>query len=257
VLPRRVGDNVKRMLGLPKTYLNHDWSILSSIGPVYSQHIIVDVGSHHGWFYHCWKDWCPDVEVHAFEPDGSACQTAQKLYGGRENNIYINQLGLGETEKTEQYYVFENSLVSSSVLKPDKKTWDSIAYETGPITSKSIRLTTLEKYCTENSLRSIYLLKIDVQGYEMAVLKGCNRMLEGTDHIFIESAIEPLYEKASRFTEVADFLLNSGFHLVSMRAWHRGNNRLIETDMLFRRNGLEGPIDKSIERTIEQLVPVK
>ena len=53
-------------------------------------------------------------------------------------------------------------------------------------------------------------LKIDVQGYEMHVLRGAQRSLTQIDHIFVELAVRPLYHGAARFTEVFDFLTLTG-----------------------------------------------
>jgi hypothetical protein len=39
---------------------------------------------------------------------------------------------------------------------------------------------------------------------------------------------------------------------MGLRTWHRGNHVLMETDMLFRRNGLETGIDESVVKVTEQ-----
>jgi hypothetical protein len=96
-------------------------------------------------------------------------------------------------------------------------------------------------------------MKIDVQGFEMKVLEGAKLMLPLTDYIFVEAGIVPFYEGAPRFTDVYEFLDCEGFHLMAMRAWHRGNHKLMETDMLFRRNDLLTPIDTGVVRVMEYI----
>jgi hypothetical protein len=46
---------------------------------------------------------------------------------------------------------------------------------------------------------------------------------------------------------------SQGFHLMHMRAWHRGNLVLVETDMIFRRNGLEPAIRTDVDRFYVEL----
>jgi len=43
---------------------------------------------------------------------------------------------------------------------------------------------------------------------------------------------------------VHEFMTEQGFHLMDLRAWHRGNRVLMETDMLFRRNELAPTVDE-------------
>jgi FkbM family methyltransferase len=247
---------VKRLARRPDTKLHADWNILSSIGPIRAPHVVIDAGSYHGWFFHCWKDWCPQAVVHAFDADTEACRRAVELYGGPENDIHMNCAALFSSLGEIEFNMFEASRVSSSIYKPRDSVWSAIRYSTGPIESRTVKTITVDHYCKQEGISSIYLLKIDVQGSELELLKGAEGTLENIDHILVESGIETLYRSAPRFTEIADFLLDKDFHLMNMRAWHRGNEKLIETDMLFRRNGLEGEIDESFERTYVQFCNV-
>ena len=141
--------------------------------------------------------------------------------------------------------------MSNSFLQPVESTWKEIDYHTGAISKRVVEVTTLDDYAKE--IASIYLLKIDVQGFELEVLKGAIETLKKTDHIFVEAGIRPLYQGAPRFTDVYDFLADRGFHLMAMRAWHRGNRVLVETDMLFRRDELMPPTSSEVERVVEQI----
>jgi hypothetical protein len=69
----------------------------------------------------------------------------------------------------------------------------------------------------------------------------------------VETGIVPFYEGAPRFTDIYEFLSQRGFHLMAMQAWHRGNHKLMETDMLFRRDDLLLPIDDRVGKVMERL----
>ncbi|MEB3255141.1 MAG: FkbM family methyltransferase [Synechococcaceae cyanobacterium] len=247
ILPPQARRSLKRLLGMPETRLHPDWSILSIIGPCNTPHTVLDIGAHAGWFLHCWLDWCPEATVHGFEPFPASFSKANGLYGG-DPRVHLHQLAVGSESGRLSFNHLTDSRVSNSFLEPDKQAWESIAYETGEIEKIEVPIVTLDEFCTHNNIGDIFLIKIDVQGFEIEVLKGALSVLPRVSHILVESAIEPLYLGSPRFSDVFAFLTAQGFHLASLRAWHRGNHKLMETDLLFRRNGLEGPIDPNASR---------
>lgn len=252
LVPSKWKTAVKHRLGMPLTRLHPHWKILEPIGPVAERHVILDVGSHHGWFFHCWKDWCPSAVVHAFDADPEAAARSAELYGS-DPDIHVHNRGVGRTPGTLQFHVLEGSRVSSSFLMPNAGTWREIDYHTGPISHRDVEVITLDDFATAERLDDVYLMKIDVQGFELEVLEGARELLRRTRYIFVEAGIRPLYDGAPRFTDIHAFLDAHGFHLIAMRAWHRGNLTLVETDMLFRRNDLMPPVDPSIDRVMVQV----
>lgn len=249
-VPARVKRAIKRRLGMPLTRLHPDWKILEAIGPVDRPHVVIDAGSHEGWFFHCWKDWCPPARIHAFEPSIEAYERSRELYGA-DPSILINNVALGHEPGKLEFHVMEGSRVSNSFLQPVDETWREIEYHTGPRSTRTVDVITLDDYARD--IESVYLIKIDVQGFELEVLRGAAATLARTDYVFVEAGIRPLYHGAPRFTDVYEFLVASRFHLIGMRAWHRGNRTLVETDMLFRRDDLMPPIDPSVERVMEHV----
>jgi FkbM family methyltransferase len=252
LVPRSLKQRTRRLFGLPQTRLHRDWSVLGIIGPVDTEHVVLDIGAHHGWFFHCWQDWCPTALIHAFEPYPESFDTMRRLYGS-DTRVRLNQVGVGEQPGELRLNVFSESKVSNSFLATDARVWDTLRYHTGTATQISVPVTTVDEYVREHQLQRVYLAKIDVQGYEMHVLRGAEKSLPLIDHLFIEVGIERLYEGAPRFSDVFEFLAARGFHLMTMRAWHRGNRVLMETDMLFRRNGLAPSVDESVTKVMEQL----
>ena len=241
-LPTALKQGVKRVLGMPAKRLHSDWSMLEPIDCGENQHVVFDLGARNGWFFSCWKAFCSNAVVHAFEPDQAAYKRLVNRFSNDENVVLIDK-GVGESESVETFYHLADSEVSSSFLQHDPSVWEEIKYQTGDVQERQLQVTTLDSYCQENTVDSIYLLKIDIQGYELRALKGASKTLKVTDYVFVESAIKPLYKGAASFTQVHEFMVAQGFHLMNFRAWHRGNNVLMETDMLFRRNELAPEVD--------------
>lgn len=250
LIPAHWRRSIKRALGMPLYRLHPDWSILERIGRVEGRHVVVDVGAHHGWFFHCWRDWCPEAEVHAFEPTPESYLRCQKLYGAEPATTLVNA-AVGSSSGTARLHVLAESAVSNSLLQPDSAAWDAIEYRTGAIAAIEVPVLTLDQYAEQNRLVEVHLLKIDVQGAELDVLDGARRLLPHVRYVFVESAIRPLYRDGARFTEVVERMREHGFHLIGFRAWHRGNHALVETDLLFRRDDLLTPVDPAVERIYE------
>lgn len=81
------------------------------------------------------------------------------------------------------------------------------------------------------------LLKIDVQGYEIEVLKGAARTLASVDVLLLETSVLP-YNRGSPLTaDVVAFLRSLGFVVLDVLELHQGGpeNILFQIDFAFAR----------------------
>lgn len=81
------------------------------------------------------------------------------------------------------------------------------------------------------------LLKIDVQGFEMEVLRGADRTLECTDALLVEVSIQRIYEGNPRAHEVIAYLGARGFCIYDIASYvQRPYDRaLTQVDLVFVR----------------------
>ncbi len=82
-------------------------------------------------------------------------------------------------------------------------------------------------------LKSPYLLKIDIDGFELRVLAGAKLILQNCSVVIIEMHV------GTDFNERFDVLRSAGFELVDIvdLAYYRG--RLAQVDGIFVRNDLK------------------
>ena len=73
----------------------------------------------------------------------------------------------------------------------------------------------------ENSINEIDILKLDVQGAELDVLKGANQTLKKTKMLIVEQSVESPYIGGSKYYEVDSFLRESGFDLLDIIITYR------------------------------------
>jgi len=133
---------------------------------------IFDGGANKGqWLratHPCLKD--RQFTIHCFEPGGSTyqvlCENARGLA-----NVKLNHCGLGRvSEQRELYY----DTAASGLASLTKRRVTHLGFEMK--FSETVRIVTVDEYCGENGIDAIDLLKLDVEGHEMDVLRGCARM---------------------------------------------------------------------------------
>lgn len=92
-------------------------------------------------------------------------------------------------------------------------------------TTVEIETTTLDDFVAEEKV-AIDFLYIDVQGAELDVIKGGNKMLENILGLQVELEFVPLYLGQPLFTDINLYLKNKGFHLWDLDTSHESSHRL-------------------------------
>jgi FkbM family methyltransferase len=116
-------------------------------------------------------------------------------------------VGLSNEAKSAVLYKASNDGLSSSILKPlfHLQQYPDILFTN----TENITLITGDSV---SSLHEGYdFMQIDVQGAELLVLQGCQKLIKNLRHIVCEVNIEELYEGCARVQEIDRFLQESGF----------------------------------------------
>jgi FkbM family methyltransferase len=88
-------------------------------------------------------------------------------------------------------------------------------YLADKLPTRSVPMTTLDELAEKFHARGPYVIKIDVQGAELEVLKGAKRILAETEVIFAETRLFP-FRGAPELLEVLKFLEREGFVLYDL-----------------------------------------
>ncbi len=199
---------------------------------------IVDVGGNQGQFCIAARHRFPAAAIHSYEP---VPDTFEVLTGnvGKNKDIKLNQLALGNQEGAIQFYQNKYSHVSSALkISPDN---EQEKYNLGVEKVIEVPVSTLDKEFKGKNLARPLLLKLDVQGYEKSVLEGGGKFLESVDYILIELPFVQLYENQLSFTEINGYLNSVGFVLQQPMDFNLGQgSQIIEMDALYRRTSGDG-----------------
>jgi hypothetical protein len=104
---------------------------------------------------------------------------------------------------------------------------------------------TLDNITAETSLRSPLLLKLDVQGFELEVLKGASQTLALSEIVIMEASLLPYNDGSPLFAEVIAFMNKEGFVAFDFCGQLRRESdcALFQTDVAFvrRESNLRAP----------------
>jgi FkbM family methyltransferase len=134
--------------------------------------VLFDVGANKGEFTRRIMDtWgSASYQLYAFEPSHKTFEMLKSAVVASSSVHLINQ-GLGEKEETvDLYYDREGSGLAS--VYPRDLAFRKIDFKE----HENISLTTLDIFCSKHHITTIDFLKLDVEGHELAVLKGGRRM---------------------------------------------------------------------------------
>ena len=95
-----------------------------------------------------------------------------------------------------------------------------------------VKVITLDKYCVDQNISHIDILKIDTQGYEDKVLEGSQKILEKNILSIVEMEIilDNVYDKYLTFSDVEKYLLKNKFRLSGITT---ANNNIFEGLVFF------------------------
>lgn len=193
---------------------------------------IIDVGANRGQFTLACRLVLPGVPVVAFEPIPGEAATFRKVHGG-QGGVILVETALGEA-KGEAKLHLSKSADSSSLLPIGRKQTELFS-ETAEIGTITVPLHRLDDFADRWSSRTRQLLKLDVQGYELNVLRGAVGTLKTCAFVYAECSEISLYDGQALRTEVEAFLSAQGFALHGRHNEQLDSGQLIQADYLFSR----------------------
>jgi FkbM family methyltransferase len=154
---------------------------------------------------------------------------------------------LGEERGEAEIQIAGNSYSSSLLEFSDG--FKKLRPDASPVGTEIIQVRRLDDFIDEEGLTFAgpILLKLDVQGFELNVLRGADEFLNRVSLVQTEMALIPSYENAPNFAEVKAFLNDRGFVLVHLIDGHANHltGELREVDGIFVNTAL---LDEPSER---------
>jgi FkbM family methyltransferase len=202
--------------------------------------LLLDIGANSGQFGEKMRDIGYKGKMVSFEPMRKAF-TLLKAKADADKNWDAHNCALGDEEKETEINISENSY-SSSLFSIKKELTDSVP-ATKVIAKEAIkvkRLTDVISLKELSAYRNI-MLKIDVQGYEFLVLKGCTPILPHVKLVQTEMAFTVLYESGRLYDEMIAYMKSINFELYSLipEFYDAATGKLMEADGVFMNKAIK------------------
>lgn len=139
--------------------------------------------------------------VMAFEPDTTALAALRKNISAL-TNVEVHAAGLGDQDRTMTFFISTDD-ADSSIVEPETYT-----------SSTQIEVRTVSNVMAERGLSRVGFLKVEAEGFEPEILRGCGARLKDIDQIAVDCSPERGGE--SPIEECDAMLKAAGF-----RTWRR------------------------------------
>lgn len=194
---------------------------------------IVDIGANKGQFALVARMRFPDAKIYSFEPLSQPSEKYRKLFGD-DPSVKLFGVAIGPASSTSQIHVSKRD--DSSSLLPITKNQETLFPGTGEVRTETVRVAPLGEFLSPEELLPPALLKLDVQGYELAALTGCEQLLERFSWVYVECSFVELYGGQALAYEVIQWLAVHGFVVVGIyNVTYATDGRAIQADFLFGR----------------------
>lgn len=194
--------------------------------------LIFDVGGHYGETIRKYKRIFPGCRIVSFEPTPESFERLRHAWGPDADVTLVNK-AVTEMDGPVDFHVNAFDATNSTLPRPSsgRRYYPRHAGMETKITVQGIAL---DSFLSADECPDI--LKMDIQGGELAALKGAERLLKSATLklIYTEALFIPHYEDQPLFHDISAYLLEHGYSLYNIYNLHTATNgQLRYGDALF------------------------
>lgn len=220
LIPDRWKQEFKIRLGAPHMY----WSINNMKRNGFHPRTILDIGAYHGEWTSEVKNIFPDSYFLMFEANPQKREILKSVCENLKNVDMEIALLASESNVDIEFNVLETA---SSALE-----------ELNETNGKKISLTssTVEELLRKRSMNKVDFIKLDVQGYELEILRGAEKYLESCEVILTEVSLIALHKDCPVMADVITYMDNfdyCAYDICSVAARRPYDRALWQTDIIF------------------------
>ena len=186
--------------------------------------VIIDCGAHDGSDSVELAKLFKIATIHSFEPVDALYAKLMKN-AKPYKNITCYPIALANSNGAMDLYISEGaSDASSSLLEPMEHLKDHP--DTFFIDKITVTTSTLDNWAKENNIKKVDMLWLDMQGYELNMLKASEFILDSVYVIHTEVSTRETYKDVAQYNDYRSFLESKGFSMqieAIPKGWDMGN----------------------------------
>jgi FkbM family methyltransferase len=195
--------------------------------------LIVDIGANRGQFALCARHCFAQSRIVSFEPLAGPAGVYRSLFAN-DNNIVLHEVAIGPEPGEATIHLSARD--DSSSLLPISEAQDRLFPGTAEAGTTVIQISPLNSCLVEAEIDSPALLKLDVQGFELEALKGCESLLDRFTWVYAECSFVELYTGQALADAVIAWLHEKGLALTGVYNMSFDSaGKPIQADFLFAR----------------------
>jgi len=205
-------------------------TVLQNVGQLGS---IVDVGANRGQFALVARQCFPAAQIISFEPLLTPAGIFQKIFAD-DDMVVLHEAAIGP-EAGEAIIHLAGRDDSSSLL-PITTLQNMLFPGTAEVGVTTVKVVRLSDCVFRENIAAPALLKLDVQGFELQALVGCEDILGHFSWVYVECSFIELYAGQATADSVIAWLREQRFALVGV--YHISYDKTggaVQADFLFRR----------------------
>jgi len=192
---------------------------------------VVDIGAHRGQFALVARYCQPKARVISFEPLPAAAVKFRAVFAG-DDRVTLHEIAIGPAPGNATIHVSKKD--DSSSLLPITANQVALFTGTAEVATAIVRVAPLREVIKVLDILPPALLKLDVQGYELEALRGCEDMLGQFACVYVECSFVELYGGQALADEVIAWLRERGFRLRGVHNTdYDRDGRATQADFLF------------------------
>lgn len=227
-----------RRFGLRIVPKNRDAENIVKQIEIFKISTVIDVGANRGDTLQKWRRMFPEAHVHAFEPLPSMQAVLEAVRAEAPDHVTIWQLAASDSDGEATFQVHVDHPSSSSLFPRTALSAELFDFtqRQSEIVVRTARLDGLIGPKSKTPVTGAVLIKLDVQGAELSVLRGATEILAQTEFIICEVNLADLYEGQSSFRSILEFVENQGFRFNGFLEQFSTNDGVaVYVDVLFAR----------------------